>query len=111
MTLTANVKWYINWEEWGVIDNTILLKEISELKTMLNDDVVSELNSHPEEYYNKFLASWNLKQNYDWYHWISENNSYILLWSDRPAYFWYSNPKPSWWPYIWQPQTQNPDAP
>ena len=50
MTLVTNVKWYINGDEWGIMEShSYLTKE-----DMLTSDIsslISELNYNPTYYY------------------------------------------------------------
>ena len=81
MTTVANIKWYINWEEWWVneIINLLSLQDIISLWWWLNSwssninwwcpknwqIVLDELNSHAQEYYDKYSNEWYMGSS--WY--------------------------------------------
>ena len=108
MTTVANIKWYINWSEWGVYDNTPSLLTYEEIVAMATiEEAVAELNTHIEEYYNKFNNEWhifyNLYLSSDWtYSWVYKRWDFYIQsippgWSSLT---WYANnePLPAWAP-------------
>ena len=91
MTLIANVKWYINWEEWGVIESIPLCSYEELIAAGYSTVAVNELNNYPEAYYNKMVADWHIYTqqawvyvpfcDYDWY-FLSADWSSIYYWRD-----------------------------
>lgn len=99
MTIIANIKWYINDEEWGMYEPAPTLMSVSELlndvwwwanslynRNTLNwwfpinyNDVLTELNSNPVLYYSKFL-----EENLIW-------NRDIDMTTSAPAIFWWDD--------------------
>lgn len=94
MTINANVKGYINWSEWGIVE-TVVLKSYEEIVAMATSEwsprtnTISELNLYAEEYYNKFDEEWHLTTR-SWMggviDWIWNNFNHIIYWSS--SYTW-----------------------
>ena len=86
MTVQLKVKWYINGQEWGATEGWLSLldyEDVIAVATAQNiSNIISELNQHSVEYYNKFLQN-NLNENNSWYvlwRWFKEDP---MLWTVR----------------------------
>jgi len=111
MTLTTNIKGYINWNEWGVYEPAPSLLTYEDLIALGNNSaVLTELNKDPEWYYNALNESWHIHvNNYNtWYYlrdWISGNpkisalNYYRFFYSNqtRTSWSWTVESRGSWW--------------
>lgn len=77
MTTLANVKWYINGNEWGVYEPAPSLLTYEEIVAMANTEgypwtnTIAELNNSPTQYYNMFSQGGHM--DYIWYRWTSVN--------------------------------------
>ena len=104
MTLTANIKGYINSDEWGVIESAPLWS-YEELIAASKQNALAELNGNAESYYNKLnndghiasnngIAGWSM-----WGVWVSPNCVYwwniwqldCTEWMKWPWYIIYVN--------------------
>lgn len=100
MTLVSNIKWYINWEEWGIAEPSLLLSYNGIINTAYHivddctwdiifivdffiDDndkisVLDILNKYPLDYYNKFNSEWRIV------------NRTIEPWWSKPILFYWT---------------------
>lgn len=66
MWVTANVKWYVWWNAWGVYEPVPSLLTYEEIVAMANTEwhpwtnTIAELNTNPEAYYNMLNNWWHL---------------------------------------------------
>ncbi len=68
MTLITNVKWYINGNEWGIVE-PVQLMTYEEIVAMATNEwsrprrnTVAVLNEHPQEYYEMLNEQWKIYQ-------------------------------------------------
>ena len=105
MALVSNIKWYINWNEWGVYEPAPSLLTYEEIVAMAEDEwwqftnTLEELNSHYDDYYNMLNDWWYLVEVQDlpmstntFIRWIcrntwSERASIIVSWGEF-VFYW-----------------------
>ena len=96
MTVQLKVKGYINGNEWGAVDAWPSLLTYEQLVALNNQSSIdTELNTYPEEYYNKFNNEWHII-NYTMY-----QNTYLLSnnWSRTVVdgcFYYYSTNSKTW---------------
>lgn len=95
MWVMANVKWYIGWNEWGVVEESwpelMTLQELITLwwwqdssyaytinwwKVYDPNAVIEELNTYAVNYYNNFTSEWVLYNTG-----MPVNHDNMLLWA------------------------------
>lgn len=88
MTIAINVKGYVSWDDWGVVDAWPNLMTYEQIVAMTSENWLAELNLYPEEYYNKFLAENHLSSWWAWYY-----ITFASWWQYSYWVYWIS-----WWP-------------
>ena len=75
MTIAINVKWYVNWDDWGVADvwpSLLTYEEILQYSDA--NELVEELNKNPILQYNLLKEWWHM-QNFCWFEYEDIANS------------------------------------
>ena len=93
MTTLANVKWYINGNEWWINQLQLMSKEellilgggvwteteyVINYSTWKQTVVLNELNKYPEEYYNSYNSMWYISNDYN----VNNHLNFIYAYDD-----------------------------